>query len=146
MIAAARGSADRFATSLAAGMPFFDDRGFYKRAQITANDLVLAGVADFSDVDRLTVFADNLAPARVADGRRPRVRAGAGGARSTPAVRCRPAAQMEREIRACTVHACEALARTPRAWRRARSTTGSGTAGRAALQRASSHLTRTVFY
>src|SRR4051794_13885433 len=61
-IAAADGSADRFAASLAAGMPFFDDPGFYKRAQITANDLVLAGAADFADIDRLTVFADNLLP------------------------------------------------------------------------------------
>ena len=30
------------------GMPFFDDRGFYKRAQIAANDLHLAGVVDLS--------------------------------------------------------------------------------------------------
>ena len=41
-------------------MPFFDDLGFYKRAQITANDLALAGVATFDDIDELTVFADNL--------------------------------------------------------------------------------------
>jgi hypothetical protein len=40
----------------------FDDRGFYKRAQITANGRALAGVASFADVDRLTVFADNLLP------------------------------------------------------------------------------------
>jgi Potential Queuosine, Q, salvage protein family len=43
-------------------MPFFDDKGFFKRARITANDLVLAGVASFADVDRLTVFADSLLP------------------------------------------------------------------------------------
>ena len=43
-------------------MPFFDDRGYYKRAQIAANDLHLAGVVDYPDVDRLTVFADNLVP------------------------------------------------------------------------------------
>ena len=43
-------------------MPFFDDRGFYKRAQIAANDLHLAGVVDFPDIDRLTIFADNLVP------------------------------------------------------------------------------------
>ena len=43
-------------------MPFFDDRGFYKRAQIAANDLHLAGVVDFADIDRLTIFADNLVP------------------------------------------------------------------------------------
>ena len=43
-------------------LPFFADTGFYKRAQITANDLQLAGVADFADIDRLTIFADNLVP------------------------------------------------------------------------------------
>jgi hypothetical protein len=108
-IAAAHGSAERFAAALAAGMPFFDDRGFYKRAQIAANDLALAGVAEFDDVDRLTVFADNLLPhvlrvdgvlhyddelAALVDAGEPLE---AGG-------------PMEVEIRACTVHACEALA------------------------------------
>ncbi len=34
LIAEANGSAERLATSLARGMPFFDDKGFYKRAQI----------------------------------------------------------------------------------------------------------------
>jgi hypothetical protein len=33
-----------------------------KRAQIAAADLQLAGVADFADLDRLTLFADNLVP------------------------------------------------------------------------------------
>ena len=47
---------------LARGMAMFDDRGFYKRAQIVANDLALAGVAEFDDLDRLTIFADNLVP------------------------------------------------------------------------------------
>ena len=55
-------SAEDLAERLAAGMPFFDDRGFYKRAQIAANDLHLAGVVDFPDIDRLTIFADNLVP------------------------------------------------------------------------------------
>jgi hypothetical protein len=62
LVAAADGSAARLAGALAEGMPYFADRGFYKRAQITANDLVLAGVADFADVDELTVFADNFLP------------------------------------------------------------------------------------
>ena len=52
----------RLAESLAEGMPFFDDAGFYKRAQIVPIDLALAGVAEFDDLDRLTIFADNLVP------------------------------------------------------------------------------------
>jgi hypothetical protein len=35
---------------------------FLKRAQITAADLDRAGVAAFDDLDRLTMFADNLVP------------------------------------------------------------------------------------
>jgi Potential Queuosine, Q, salvage protein family len=35
---------------------------FLKRAQITAADLHRAGVSDFDDLDRLTIFADNLVP------------------------------------------------------------------------------------
>jgi Potential Queuosine, Q, salvage protein family len=35
---------------------------FLKRAQIAAADLQRAGLADFDDVDRLTMFADNLVP------------------------------------------------------------------------------------
>ena len=34
----------------------------FKRAQILAADLVLAGVVDYPDLDRLTLFADNLVP------------------------------------------------------------------------------------
>ena len=47
---------------LACSLAMFNDRGFYKRAQILASDLALAGVAEFSDLDRLTIFADNLVP------------------------------------------------------------------------------------
>ena len=61
-IEAAGGSAERLAEQLAAGMPFFNDPGFFKRAQITPNDLALAGIAEFHDIDRLTIFADNLVP------------------------------------------------------------------------------------
>ena len=55
-------------------MPLFSDeeryRGinvpFYKRAQITASDLALAfdgaGLGEFHDLDRLTIFADNMVP------------------------------------------------------------------------------------
>jgi hypothetical protein len=55
------GSAERLAESLRT-MPFFDDAGFWKRAQITANDLHLAGIVEFDDIDGLTIFADNLVP------------------------------------------------------------------------------------
>ena len=92
---------------LAAGMPFFDDVGFWKRAQIIANDLALAGVADFDDLDRLTIFADNLVPhvLRV-DG--VLVYDPALAARIDAGELLEPGAE-EREIRGCAVHACELL-------------------------------------
>ena len=106
-LVAAAGSAERLAEMLARGMAMFDDRGFYKRAQIVANDLALAGVAEFDDLDRLTIFADNLVPhvlrcddvlvydeqlaAHIDRGERLTL----GGA--------------EREIRACALHACELI-------------------------------------
>ncbi len=61
-IQAAGRSAERLAESLAAGMPFFADRGFYKRAQICGPELERFGVAEFDDLARLTLFADNLVP------------------------------------------------------------------------------------
>ena len=69
----AAGSAEALVEILAR-MPFFNDVGewrgrrvpFYKRAQITASDLALAfggrGWGAFCDLDRLTIFADNLVP------------------------------------------------------------------------------------
>jgi hypothetical protein len=144
-VVAAGGSADRFAASLAHGMPFFDDRGFYKRAQITANDLVLAGVAAFADVDRLTVFADNLVPHVLrTDGilvYAPELASAVDAGRLLPA-----GGEQEREIRACAVHACELLARRagvpPRTldnwlWNRG---------CRPPYSERPAHLTRTVFY
>src|SRR5947207_283647 len=56
------GSEADVATYLAGAMACLDDRGLYKRAQITANDLALAGIARYADLDRLTIFADNLVP------------------------------------------------------------------------------------
>ncbi len=107
LVVEAGGSAERLAEMLARGMAMFDDRGFYKRAQILASDLALAGVAKFSDLDRLTIFADNLVPhvlrcdgvliydeqlaARIDRGERLTL----GG--------------VEREIRACALHACELI-------------------------------------
>jgi hypothetical protein len=107
LVAEAEGSAERLASTLAAGMPFFDDHGFWKRAQITPNDLALAGVAEFSDLDRLTIFADNLVP---------HVLRVDGVLRYEPALAARIDAgellatgEEEREIRGCAVHACELL-------------------------------------
>jgi hypothetical protein len=100
-------SAVGLAEALAAGMPMWDDTGFYKRAQIAGSDLELAGVA-LRDVDRLTIFADNLVPhvlrcegvlvyddalaAWIDEGR------------------TLPMDAREREVRACAVHACVQLA------------------------------------
>lgn len=73
LIEAAEHSAERMADMLGA-MPFFRDvseyRGYraplYKRAQITASDLALAfggkAYGRFDDLDKLTIFADNLVP------------------------------------------------------------------------------------
>jgi hypothetical protein len=89
-------------------MPFFDDRGFYKRAQIVPNDMALAGVAAFDDLDSLTIFADNLVPhvLRV-DGvlrYEPRL------AERIDRAELLPIGGPEAEIRACAVHACELIA------------------------------------
>ena len=109
LVAEAQGSAVRLTEILAGGMAMWRDRGFFKRAQIVASDLALAGVAEFCDLDRLTIFADNLVPhvlrcdgvlvydealaARIDAGERLAL----GGA--------------EREIRACAVHACALISR-----------------------------------
>ena len=107
LVQEAAGSAERLAAMLAAGMSYFDDVGFWKRAQIVPNDMALAGVAEFHDLDRLTIFADNLVPhvlrvegALVYDpGLAARIDAG----------ELLPPGEEEREIRACAVHACELL-------------------------------------
>ena len=61
LIAASNRSAEQF-IGLLTDMPFYRDVGFYKRAQLTAADLSVAGVAAFDDLDGLTIFADNLVP------------------------------------------------------------------------------------
>jgi Potential Queuosine, Q, salvage protein family len=106
VVAETDGSAERLASMLA-GMPFYDDAGFWKRAQIVPNDLALAGVARFEDLDRLTIFADNLVP---------HVLRVDGVLRYDPALAARidagellPPGAEEREIRGCAVHACELL-------------------------------------
>ena len=144
VVSAAEGSAERFAADLARGMRFFDDRGFYKRAQIAASDMTLGGVADFHDLDRLTIFADNLVPhvlrvdgvlryePRLAD----RIDAG------EPLTQ----GEEETEIRACAVHACELIAREAGVapWRLDMALWNRGQAPR--YKARPRHRTRTVYY
>ncbi|HEV3322929.1 MAG TPA: queuosine salvage family protein [Solirubrobacteraceae bacterium] len=112
LVAECGGSAERLAEALAGrssigGMAMFDDRGFYKRAQIVAADLALAGLASFGDLDRLTIFADNLVPHVLRcegvlvydESLAARIDAG----------ELLPSGGPEREIRACAVHACELI-------------------------------------
>jgi hypothetical protein len=109
VIERADGSALRLAATLAEGMPFFDDVGFWKRAQIVPNDLALAGVAEFHDLDELTIFADNLVP---------HVLRVDGVLRYEPALAelidrgdlIEQGSEEEIEIRACAVHACAHIA------------------------------------
>ena len=107
-VAHARGSAATLAAQLATAMAPFRDPGFYKRAQIVPANLALAGVASFEDLDRLTIFADNLVPhvlrcdgVLVYDDRL---------AAHIDAGRMLRSGPQEHEIRACAVHACELLA------------------------------------
>jgi hypothetical protein len=144
VVASAEGSAERLAEMLAAGMPFFDDTGFYKRAQIVPNDMALAGVAAFHDLDRLTIFADNLVPhvLRV-DGV---LRYDAVLAERIDRGELLEPGGPEEEIRACAVHACELIAQRlgvpPRVldtwlWNRGQQPT---------YKARPRHRTRTVFY
>ena len=101
-------SAELLAERLAIGMPFFDDRGFYKRAQIVPSDLALAGVATFHDLDRLTIFADNLVPHVLrCDGVLVYDERLAAHVDAEKPLRMGP---QEREIRGCAIHACELIA------------------------------------
>src|SRR4051812_6600764 len=144
VVAGAEGSADRLAATLAGSLAFYDDRGFFKRAQIVPNDLALAGVAAFDDLDELTIFADNLVPhvLRV-DGV---LRYERSLAERIDAGELLPPSPEETEIRACAVHACELIAARlgvpPRVldtwlWDR-----GQGARYKAIPR----HRTRTVFY
>jgi hypothetical protein len=107
LVAECGGSAERLAEALSRGMAMFDDRGFCKRAQIVAADLALAGVASFTDLDRLTIFADNLVPHVLRcegvlvydDALATRIDAG----------ELLPPGGPEREIRACALHSCEQI-------------------------------------
>jgi hypothetical protein len=108
LVAEANGSAERMAELLASGMTMYADRGFYKRAQIVPCDLALAGVARFNDLQRLTIFADNLVPhvlrmdgVLVLD---PRLK------NHIDAGKLLRAGPQERELRAGAVHACGQIA------------------------------------
>jgi hypothetical protein len=129
MVEAADGSAGRL-IELFRKMPYFDDVApyddlkvpFYKRAQIVAADLAVAFEGRswglFTDLDQLTIFADNLVPHVLRmDGilsyERPllyRIMA------ETPIAAGSPE---EVEIRACAVHAVELLKKSidDRGWR-----------------------------
>lgn len=115
----ADGCAERLVRSLA-GMPLYRDVEryqelevpFYKRAQIAASDLALAfageGLGRFRDLERLTLFADNLVP---------HVLRMEGVLRYAPALAARIAREEpiplgspeEVEIRAVALHAVERL-------------------------------------
>ncbi|HWT92290.1 MAG TPA: queuosine salvage family protein [Solirubrobacteraceae bacterium] len=105
----AGGSAVALATLVGSSMSMWNDRGFYKRAQILASDLSLAGVASFSDLDALTIFADNLVPHVLrCDGvlvHDPLLAAHIDGEQLLTN------AAQEREIRAAAVYACAELSR-----------------------------------
>jgi hypothetical protein len=119
LIEAAGDSAERL-VGILSEMPFFNDVEhygslrvpFFKRAQITAADLSLAfggdGWGRFDDLDRLTLFADNLVPhvLRV-DGilvYDPQLASRIDREELIPAH-----SQEEIEIRACAVHAVELM-------------------------------------
>jgi hypothetical protein len=124
LIEAAQGSAERLA-ELLIEMPFYADVArygdpggdglevcFFKRAQLAAADLALAfdgqGLGRFDDLDRLTIFADNVVPhvLRVDEvlGYREDLLARIDREELIPA-----GSPQEVEIRACALHAAELL-------------------------------------
>jgi hypothetical protein len=162
LVEAAGGSAEKL-VALLAEMPCFHDveswHGravpFYKRAQLTAADLALAfdgkGWGRFADLDRLTIFADNLLPHVLRlDGvlrYRPELAERIDREELIPA-----GSEEEVEIRACALHAVELMAAELR--RQGHGTTamqldyllwnrGQQPAYKQAKPR---HRTRTVFY
>ncbi len=124
LIESAQQSAEELARRLTV-MPFFNDTAahegrpvaFYKRAQILASDLHLAFDGGqwgrFGDIDRLTIFADNLVPHVLRmDGilcYEPSLLAKIEAGELLPA-----GSPEEVEIRACAVHAAELMGEIPR--------------------------------
>ncbi|MDQ2847991.1 MAG: queuosine salvage family protein [Actinomycetota bacterium] len=102
-------------------MPLFNDTADYhgrqvlfgKRAQLTAVDLSLAfdgqGPGRFTDLHRLTIFADNLVPHVLRTDGVLRYDAELADAIDSAALLA-PGSDQELEIRACAVHAVELLA------------------------------------
>ena len=109
------GTAEELATELSTWPSWYDISPydgetipFFKRAQIAAADLALAGLTDASDLARLTLFADNLVPhvlrldgiLEFDDDLVQRIDAGTLIEHDSPE---------EVEIRACALHAVELL-------------------------------------
>ena len=109
------GSAEALAATFASWPTWYDVSPydgepipFFKRAQIAAADLALAGLAPARDLDRLTLFADNLVPHVLRidgvlvfdDDLVARIEAGELIEHDSPE---------EVEIRACALHAVELL-------------------------------------
>lgn len=117
LVDAAQGSAVRLVERLAGWSCFADVSSygglrvpFLKRAQIAGADLHRAGVSHFGDLERLTMFADNLVPhvLRV-DGLLRYTRALQGRIERGELIAHGSAEEIE--IRGCAVHAVELLAR-----------------------------------
>jgi hypothetical protein len=134
-------SAEQLAESLAE-LPFFADTGFYKRAQIAANDLHLAGVVSYPDIGRLTIFADNLVP-HVLRHEGVLTYSDALAGRIDNGIELPAGSRSEQEVRACALHACEGIARkldvAPALLDNWLWNKGLGLPGR-------THITRTTFY
>jgi len=119
MIEEANGSAESLARILTQ-MPFFNDVErysdfdvpFYKRAQLTAADLAIAfegeGAGRFDDLNRLTIFADNLVP-HVLRIDSALIYEGELAARIDGEELIASGSAEEVEIRACAVHAVELM-------------------------------------
>ena len=117
----AAGSSAAQLVQLLARMRYFNDAEYYqgtkvpffKRAQLTASDLALAfngqGLGQFTDLSRLTIFADNLVPHVLRlDGP---LQYDESLAQRIDAEKLIPAGSLEEiEIRACALHTVELLA------------------------------------
>jgi len=115
LVNSADGSAERLAETLASWPTWHDVSShggervpFYKRAQIAAADLHVAGIAPADDIGRLTIFADNLVPHVLRlDGVLEFDERLVG--RIDEGLLLEHGSREEVEIRACALHACELL-------------------------------------